>query len=101
MHHRSQLPVIKNGKVVGLLTGNTLARWAGGQLAVGLVDFADHTIGQVLRHTEYADNWMLVPREALVAEIVDLLDRAEAAGKRLDAILVTTFTSAPAAPRQK
>jgi predicted transcriptional regulator len=30
----SQLPVIKNGKVVGLLTGNTLARWAGGQLAV-------------------------------------------------------------------
>jgi hypothetical protein len=48
-----------------------------------------NTVQEALRHTEYDANWQLLPRTALLSEVVNAFDAAERNGKRLDALLVT------------
>jgi CBS domain-containing protein len=85
----SQVPVMSGGRVVGLLTTNTVSRWLASQAKRELVDLTEHRVSDALKHTEHDGNWRLMPRTALLADVVDAFDSAESAGKRLDAILIT------------
>jgi len=85
----SQVPVTSGQRTVGLLTTNTLSRWLASQASVGLADLTEHTIEDALAYTEHQGNWMLVSRHTQLADVVDEFDRAEAAGRRLDAVLIT------------
>jgi predicted transcriptional regulator len=85
----SQVPVTRGDHVVGVLTTNTVSRWLAAQARSELVDLTEHTVQEALRHTEYDANWQLLPRTALLSEVVNAFDAAERNGKRLDALLVT------------
>ena len=85
----SQVPVTSDGRVVGLLTTNTVARWLASQAKRELVDLTEHKVADALKHTEHEGNWRLMPRTALLSDVVDAFDSAESAGRRLDAILIT------------
>jgi CBS domain-containing protein len=90
----SQVPVTSAGRVVGLLTANTLSRWLASETANDIVDLREHSVADALRYTEHEGNWRLVSRTTLLAEVVDHFDSVEASGKRLDAILVTQTAKA-------
>ena len=85
----SQVPVMSHGRLVGLLTTTTVSRWLAAQARHGLVDLTDHSVGDALKHIEHEGNWRVVARSALLADVLDAFDVAKAAGKRLDAVLVT------------
>lgn len=85
----SQIPVVGNGRLIGLLTSNTISRWLASEGRNDMVDLRDHSVSDALKFTEHEHNWCLVGREAPLTDIVDWFDRAEASGKRLDAVLIT------------
>jgi CBS domain-containing protein len=85
----SQVPVTSGQRIVGLLTTNTLSRWLASHATVGLADLTEHSIADALAFTEHEGSWLLVSRHTHLADIVDRFDRAEAAGRRLDAVLIT------------
>ncbi|MGE3843067.1 MAG: CBS domain-containing protein [Vicinamibacterales bacterium] len=85
----SQVPVTSGQRTVGLLTTNTLSRWLARQAPVGLADLSGHTVRDALQYTEHQGNWILVSRHAHLQDVVDEFDRAEASGRRLDAVLIT------------
>lgn len=84
----SQLPVMANGELHGLLTAETIARWLADQLTdIDLVQEA--TVEVVLEYTEEQDNHALLGRSASVFEALDAFDRYSSAGRTLDAILIS------------
>ena len=85
----SQVPVMSNGRLVGLLTTTTVSRWLAAQARHELVVLTDHSVGDALKHLEHGGNWRVVARSTLLADVLDAFDVAKAAGKRLDAVLVT------------
>jgi len=85
----SQVPVMSGGKLIGLLTTNTVSRWLAAAVSRELVDLTEHSVRDALKHTEHDGNWRVVSRTTVLADVVDAFDVTEDAGKRLDAILVT------------
>jgi CBS domain-containing protein len=85
----SQVPVVSDGRVVGLLTTNTVSRWLAAQVKREIVDLTEHTVADALKLTEYEGSWRLMARTTLLADVVSAFDAAENAGRRLDAILLT------------
>jgi predicted transcriptional regulator len=47
----SQVPVTSAGRVVGLLTTNTVSRWLASEAANDMVDLRDHSVADALQHT--------------------------------------------------
>ena len=85
----SQLPVIKDGRFIGVLTTNTIARWLGAHAADGMALLDDTTVGNVLDHTECPENYVFVSRSTTLFQVLDHFDRFESQGRALDAILIT------------
>ena len=85
----SQLPVMSRGKIIGLLTTNTVSRWLADQAKHELVDVTEHSVGDALKYAEFKGDWCLVSKSTLLAEVIDSFDSAEAGGMRLEAVLVT------------
>ena len=85
----SQLPVTKDGRFVGVLTTNTIARWLGAHAADGMALLDDTPVGKVLDHAESAENYVFVSRSTTLFQILDHFDRFESQGRALDAILIT------------
>jgi predicted transcriptional regulator len=66
----SQFPVIQDGKIIGLLTENGIARWLSAEVASeSLIEFADATVAKVLAHEEERPNMALVSRYAYVGQV--------------------------------
>ena len=85
----SQVPVTSGGRLVGLLTTNTVSRWLASQVANELVDLHEHLVSDALKHTEYDGNWRVVPRATALSEILENFDAAKQSGRRLDAVLIS------------
>ncbi|HXG68999.1 MAG TPA: CBS domain-containing protein [Gemmatimonadaceae bacterium] len=85
----SQVPVVSDGHLVGLLTTNTVSRWLASHAKRQVVDVTEHKVSDALRQTEHVGNWTLMSRTALLADVVSAFDTAESGGKRLDAVLIT------------
>jgi CBS domain-containing protein len=86
----SQLPVVADGKIIGLLTAETIARWLADHLKdedLGLVEEA--TVNAVLDYTEDPENHTLFGRSASIFDALRAFDDYFARGKSLDAILIT------------
>lgn len=88
-HSFSQMPVSTAGKIVGLLTANTISRWLGAIAAEGTFNLNAATISDVLRYTEDAENHVFVGRNTTLFDVLEQFQKFESRGKKLDAVLVT------------
>jgi predicted transcriptional regulator len=85
----SQIPIKTEKGFTGLLTTNTIARWLGACVQEDYFSLNETSIEQVMRYTEDADNYAFLNRNATIFEAIDLFQRYENSGKRLEAILIT------------
>jgi predicted transcriptional regulator len=85
----SQAPVLSGGKLVGVLTSNTVSRWLATRAGDELVDLSEYSVSDALQRTEHKDNWCMVSRTTPLIDVIDSFDSAEASGRRLDAVLVS------------
>src|SRR5262249_4235403 len=66
----SQVPVVSSGRLVGILTANTVSRWLASEVGREIVDLTDHSVADAMKHTEHDGNWSIVPRTTSLAEVV-------------------------------
>lgn len=85
----SQMPILNNGKFKALLTTDTIARWLGSNVDDDIFSLKETTIGHVIEFTEYPDNLHFVSRTTTLFKVLELFDKYEQNGKRLDALLIT------------
>jgi predicted transcriptional regulator len=85
----SQLPISGPSGFAGLLTANTVTEWLGANVAADIFSLRETTIAEVLKHTEPADAHVFLSRRATLYEVLEQFHKAEAQGKRLNAVLVT------------
>ncbi len=89
----SQLPVVENGRIHGVLTTGTIARWLGSEFTANAHDseivVGNVRVGDVLPHAEDPDNFVLLSPNAEVARCLDAFERRSAQGRTLDAVIVT------------
>lgn len=68
----SQLPVVHDGQVIGLLTTNVIARWVGAHIEDGIMEL-QVPVRVVLEQAELRDRPKFVSRRTSAAEACDLL----------------------------
>lgn len=85
----SQLPVLKDGKVIALLTSETVVRWLANEVSNDLVSLMDTTIAAVLPHVEDREHYCFLPRTASLHNAIDKFEEFASRGKDLDAILLS------------
>jgi predicted transcriptional regulator len=85
----SQLPILKNGSVVALLTSETVVRWLASEISNDVVSLQDTPIQTVLGHVEDEDHYCFIPRNASLHEVIAKFEEFTSRGKDLDAILIT------------
>jgi predicted transcriptional regulator len=85
----SQAPVYDGNQFIGLLTTNTIARWLGANVAEDIFSLTETSIGKVLEYTEDPNNVVSKKPDTSAYDVLDLIQKHEAQGKHLDAILVT------------
>ena len=84
----SQLPVHDGEKLVGLLTGETIARWLAARLEgrVGILE--EEPVDKVLQHQEEA-GYVIVAQIATVFDGLKEFDQSLHSGRTLQAVIVT------------
>jgi hypothetical protein len=85
----SQLPVLSNGKVVALLTSETIVRWLASEVMNEYVGPWETKIEQVLPYTEDQDHYCFLSRRATLLDALSQFEEFAARGKDLDAILIS------------
>lgn len=85
----SQAPVLRGGRYLELLTANTITRWLGANVADEIFSLLETSISDVLKYTEDPEHVVFLRPETPVFEALELIQRQEAKGKRVEAILVT------------
>jgi predicted transcriptional regulator len=93
----SQLPVLDGEKLVGLLTGETIARWLAARLDGGVGILEEEPVGKVLEHQEAA-GYVLVAQAATVFDGLKAFDQALRSGTALQAVIVTANGKATETP---
>lgn len=85
----SQLPILANGRVVALLTAETVVRWLASEVRNELVSLLETKIESVLPHTEDPDHYCFLSRNATLQEAITCFEDFTTRGKDLDAILIS------------
>lgn len=85
----SQLPIVSDGKVIDLLTSETVVRWLASEVSNDLISLLESKIEQVLLHTEDPEHYCFLPRTASLHEVLFQFEDFESRGKNLNAILIT------------
>lgn len=85
----SQAPVYDGKQFIGLLTTNTIARWLGANVTEEIFSLTETSIGEVLKYTEDPNHVVFKKPDTSAYDVLDLIQKHEAQGKHLDAILVT------------
>lgn len=93
----SQLPILRNGEVIAVLTSETVVRWLASEVANDLVSLMDTPISVVLGHMEDEEHYAFLPRTASLHEAITQFESFASRGKTLDAVLIT----AAGRPNQK
>jgi predicted transcriptional regulator len=96
-HSFSQVPVHDGEKLVGLLTGETIARWLAARLDGGVGILEEEPVGKVLEHEEAAD-YVLVAQAATVFDGLMAFDQSLRSGTALQAVIVTANGQATESP---
>jgi len=85
----SQLPILSGGRVVALLTAETVVRWLASEVMNELVSPWETKIEQVLPHTEDLEHYCFLTRRATLLDALSRFEDFAASGKDLDAILIS------------
>jgi predicted transcriptional regulator len=93
----SQLPVLDGEKLVGLLTGETIARWLAARLDGNVGILEEEPVGKVLEHQEEA-GYVLVAKTATVFDGLNEFDQSLRSGTTLQAVIVTANGQATETP---
>ncbi len=93
----SQLPVHDGEKLVGLLTGETIARWLAARLEGGDGILLEEPVDKVLEHQEEA-GYVLVAKTATVFDGLKAFDQSLHSGTALQAVIVTANGQATETP---
>jgi CBS domain-containing protein len=86
----SQLPVYDGARLVGLLTGETIARWLIATHAPGREVNFNEPVHEVLTHREPTTTHALLPQSATVFDGLARFEEALHQGQALLALLITT-----------
>ncbi len=86
----SQIPIIdKKGAFQDLLTANTISRWLGANVEIGMVDMEDDKISDVLEHKEELETYRFIKRDDNLADVIDIFSRSNQEESQINAILIT------------
>jgi len=85
----TQAPILKDGKIVGLLTLKMIVQWMGISLANNTFDIEKTTIGDLMELVGENDGYEIVSVNKSMLEIPDLFYRWQDKGKKLEAVLIT------------
>lgn len=85
----SQFPIRNQGRFVGLLTTNAIARWLAHQMDLNGGMAESQSVGEVLRHVEPDEHAKLLSRDSLVAKALELFSPLDSNVLGCTAILVT------------
>lgn len=85
----SQLPILRDGAVIALLTSETVVRWLASELTNELVSLSETPIHKVLLHVENVEHYCKISKNASLHEVVAKFEEFTSRGKDLDAILIT------------
>lgn len=85
----SQLPVLKNGNFLDLLTTDTIARWVAANKDEGMYLLEDSTVKEVLSYKEYVKNFKFISRKTTLIEVLDIFKEVEYREYPIDALLIT------------
>lgn len=100
----SQLPVLAEEGIVGVLTTGTIARWLGAEFSSNSQDaeivIGNVTVSEALRHAEDPDNFIVVDPRTSVVQCLDAFEGRMQQGRTLDAVLVTQDGTASKAPQR-
>jgi predicted transcriptional regulator len=94
----SQIPVYDGERLVGLLTGETIARWLAARLQGGVGILEEEPVGKVLEHQEAAAVFALVGQMATVLDGLKEFDQSLHSGGALQAVIVTASGQPSEAP---
>lgn len=86
----SQFPVYMDSKFVGLLTAETVARWVADRLSCGVGLIEEESVSEVLKYTEYPENYAFIGRKATLFEVLSLFEEFNKQGRILKAVIVTS-----------
>lgn len=89
-HKFSQLPVIEEGSIAGLLTSNMIVHWMGKQLEKGEIDLHGTRVGEVLPFSGPKDNYKIVAAGATLFDVLELFFNYRESAYKLEAVLITT-----------
>lgn len=84
----SQIPIYRENQFIGLLTGETIARWLGSCADDDIFSLHDTYIYQALEFTEDRENYCFIERNAILTDLLDKWD-VDRYSKRLEAVLIT------------
>ncbi len=85
----SQLPILLDGKVIALLTAETVVRWLATQVHNKMVNPWETAISAVIPHAEHEDHYCFVSRRTTLLEALLKFEDFAARGRSLDAILIS------------
>lgn len=85
----SKLPVVENGKCVGVLSSNTIARWLGNCVETEVLNLEETTVEMVQAFKRKKERYTFGSRETDLFSAVALFDEYEHKGQRLLAMLIT------------
>lgn len=85
----SQMPILRAGAVIAVLTSETVVRWLASEVENDLVSLMDTPIRDLLPHVEDEEHYCFLPRTASLHEAVSQFESFASRGKTLDAILIT------------
>ncbi len=85
----TQVPVLENGKMIGLLTSNMIIKWMGLSLADSSLDIDNINLQDVVRKVGHENNYEVVPVNQSLFELPDMFYRWQQKGSKLEAVLIT------------
>ena len=85
----SQLPVYKEGRLVAVLTAETIARWFAERMTTdgGILD--GETVERVLEFTDETTAWKVLADRDTVFDAIELFEKVQNSGRILFAIVLT------------
>lgn len=82
----SQIPIIKDGVVIEILNGNTVARWLSSNV---IVSTKETLVEELIPHIELSENYIIVNRDTDVYEVAYKFTTTTRRGWYLDAVFIT------------
>lgn len=85
----SQLPILSEGKIIALLTAETIVRWLATEVKNDIANPWETRISAVIGHAENVDHFCFLSRRSTLLDALSQFEDFSARGRTLDAILIS------------